>query len=223
MPNDPLVLYASGDGGWFGAAIDMFKTAAARGYPAVGFSARAFLRIEQPHHAALDARHLADDYAIILTHARRELRLAPETPAILMGWSRGAAFATIAASEATAPDRVLGIIAIGLAADENLRVDEDDDDNGPSGTRGKTTASDVLRPYERLRQAEPMRCAVIQATGDGYLPASDARELFGPDTEERHFYSVQARNHRFSGGRAEFAGALTSALSWVAHATLPVQ
>ena len=222
LPDGPLVLYASGDGGWFGAAIDMFRTVAARGFPAAGFSARAFLRIERPRHAALDARQLAIDYGTILAHARRELGLAPETPAILMGWSRGAAFASIVGSEATVRDRIQGIIAIGLAADENLRVDEDDD-SGSSTSRGQAQVSDVLRPYDRLRQTEPMRCAVIQATGDGYLRASDARELFGPDTVERRFYEVRARNHRFSGGRAEFVEALTSALSWVAHAPPPVR
>ena len=222
LPDGPLVLYASGDGGWFGAAIDMFRTVTARGFPAVGFSARAFLRIERPRHAALDARQLAIDYATILAYSRRELGLEPETPAILMGWSRGAAFASIVGSEATVRDRILGIIAIGLAADENLRVD-DADDSGSSASRGQTMAGDVLRPYDRLRQTEPMRCAVIQATGDGYLRASDARQLFGLDTEERRFYEVQARNHRFSGGRAEFIEALTSALSWVAHAPPPVR
>jgi hypothetical protein len=221
LPDGPLVLYASGDGGWFGAAIDIFRTVAARGLPAVGFSARAFLRIERPRHAALDARQLAIDYAAIMAYSRRELGLEPQAPAILTGWSRGAAFASIVGSEATGPDRILGIIAIGLAADENLRVDEDDD-SGSAASRGQTTG-DVLRPYDRLRQTEPMRCAVIQATGDGYLRASDARELFGPDTVERHFYEVQARNHRFSGGRTEFVEALTSALSWVAHAPPPVR
>ena len=43
----PLVLYASGDGGWFGAAVGMFHTIAGSGLPTVGFSTKAFMRIER--------------------------------------------------------------------------------------------------------------------------------------------------------------------------------
>ena len=43
----PLVLYASGDGGCFGAAVGMFHTIANNGLPTVGFSTKAFMRIEQ--------------------------------------------------------------------------------------------------------------------------------------------------------------------------------
>src|SRR4029453_17579939 len=42
----PLVLYASGDGGWFGAAVGMFRTIAGSGLPTVGISTKAFMRIE---------------------------------------------------------------------------------------------------------------------------------------------------------------------------------
>jgi hypothetical protein len=56
---------------------------------------------------------------------------------------------------------------------------------------------------------------VIQSTGDAYLRASRARELFGADTDDRRLYEVPARNHRFSGGAAAFAAALRSALGWV--------
>ena len=40
---DVLVLYASGDGGWFGAAVDMFTAIAANGFYAVGLSSRSLL------------------------------------------------------------------------------------------------------------------------------------------------------------------------------------
>jgi len=42
----PLVLYASGDGGWFGAAVGMFHTIAAGGYPTVGFSSKELMHLE---------------------------------------------------------------------------------------------------------------------------------------------------------------------------------
>ena len=62
--SDPsvLVLYASGDGGWFGTAVDMFQEIARAGYRHCGFSSRAFLRIERPRAGALNPGQLALEY-----------------------------------------------------------------------------------------------------------------------------------------------------------------
>src|SRR5689334_18443394 len=54
----PLVVYGSGDGGWFGAAVGMFRMAAAGGYPTVGFSSRALLKTEQAGHTPLASRQI---------------------------------------------------------------------------------------------------------------------------------------------------------------------
>jgi hypothetical protein len=216
--SDTVVLYATGDGGWFGTAVDMFYATAAHGYRTVGFSARAFLRIERPVHAPLSPRQLADDYLAILAAARTALGVPPVTPAILTGWSRGAAFAAIAASQPALRAGTRGVVAIGLAADEDLAMGDDDNDDGPGNDDAEASASMLagpLRPYAHLHQLAPLRCAVIQAEHDDYLPAAEARALFGPETPERHFYAVPARNHRFAGGRDAFAAALTSALRWV--------
>jgi hypothetical protein len=49
--NAPLVVFASGDGGWFGAAVGMFATVASAGYPVVGLSSRGLLRtLRTPGH-----------------------------------------------------------------------------------------------------------------------------------------------------------------------------
>jgi Bacterial virulence protein (VirJ) len=217
LPSTPVsetvVVYATGDGGWFGAAVDMFQFIAAQGYRTAGFSSRAFLRIARPPHATLDPRQLAADYAAILADARLALGVPPETRVILAGWSRGAAFAAIAGSEPFLLPQTRGVVAIGLGADENLKVDEDDSDDGPgvSSSGGATP----LHPYAHLDRLEPRRCAVIQAEHDDYLPAARALALFGPDTPVRRLYAVPARNHRFSGGHDAFIAALTNALSWV--------
>lgn len=219
--SDTVVLYATGDGGWFGTAVDMFYAIAAPGYRTAGFSARAFLRIDRPPHAVLSARQLADDYATILTAARAALGVSPATPAILTGWSRGAAFAAIAATQPALRAGTRGVVAIGLAADEDLAAGDDDDgdgddgpgDNGPEGSPSPQPRP--FRPYAHLHQLAPLRCAVIQADHDDYLPAAEARALLGPDTPARRLYAVAARNHRFAGGREAFAAVLTSALRWV--------
>jgi hypothetical protein len=61
----------------------------------------------------------------------------------------------------------------------------------------------------------PEPCAVIQSSHDNYLPAARARSLFGPDSASRRFYTIDAKNHRFSGGKEQFDIALLEAIDWI--------
>jgi len=212
--SDTLVLYASGDGGWFGAAVDMFHRIADAGYYAVGFSSRAFLRIQRPR-AALDARQLASEYDQILVEARRALHLGAATRAILTGWSRGAAFAVIVGSEPVEGRALRGIVAIGLSDGEDLQVNGSDDETDEEGGKSVHSRRWPYEPYAQLAHLARLPCAVIQATHDGYLPAARAHALFGPDTALRRFYEVQAKNHRFGGGKEAFNRALVDSIGWI--------
>ena len=210
---DALVLYASGDGGWFGAAVDMFHRIGGAGYYAVGFSAKTFLKIDRQPDTPMNPEQLAAEYAQILDTARRELRLQPGTEVVLTGWSRGAAFAVLAASAQGAPRGIRGVLAIGLSEGEDLEI------NGPADESDEGAATEIhdywpFEPYA-LMALLPFRCAVIQATRDNYLAAARARTLFGSDTGKRRLYAVDARNHRFSGGKHAFDRALLDALGWI--------
>jgi hypothetical protein len=50
---------------------------------------------------------------------------------------------------------------------------------------------------------------------DNYFPAASAQRRFGPDTPRRRFYTIDAKNHRFSGGKAAFDAALIDAIRWI--------
>jgi dienelactone hydrolase len=217
-----LVVYASGDGGWFGAAVDMFKQIAAAGYYAVGFSSKSFLHIERPRGALVGVRELAAEYARITRSARIALGLDDSVPVVLTGWSRGAAFAVLVASEPAARRPVAGVVAIGMAAGENLRLD-DADNEGDDDPTNPQAGHALFEPYARIAQLGDLPCAVIQATHDNYLPASRARAMFGADTPTRRFYSIDAKNHRFSGGREAFDTALGDALRFVAGSAHAVE
>ena len=208
------MLYASGDGGWFGAAVDMFRQIAGAGYFAVGFSSRAFLKIERPRGTLVTAAQLTAEYEQILVQARHALGLDATTRAVLTGWSRGAAFAVLVGSEPAAQEHILGVIAIGLSEGEDLGMNgaQDEADDGPASPGGRRWPFDT---YARIARLDPLPCAVIQATHDEYLPAASARQRFGPDTPLRRFYAVAARNHRFSGGKAAFDAAFLEAIQWV--------
>jgi hypothetical protein len=213
---DLLVVYASGDGGWFGTAVDQWREIAAAGYATVGFSARSFLRMERPAGAPLNSPRLANEYDHIVQDARHALGLSDSPHVILAGWSRGAAFSVLVGSEPAFHDPLTGVIAIGLAEGEDLTVDGDGDDTD-DGSASREARRWPFDTYARLRQLTAP-CAVIQATRDNYFPAADARRRFGPDTASRRLYEVEARNHRFSGGSAAFDLALVEALKWLSSA-----
>jgi hypothetical protein len=213
----PLVLYASGDGGWFGAAVGMFRTIAGSGVPTVGFSTKAFMRIERRWSNPPSEAHVAEGYQQIIDAARARLRLPPDAPVVLTGWSRGASLGVLVASRGGADPRVIGLIAIGLAANERLDIEADtDDDPGdmPAAANDDLHARSIAM-YPLLSRIAPRRSVVIQASGDKYLGAARARELFGPDSTVRRLVAIDARNHRFGGGESRFAEALVEAVEWI--------
>lgn len=214
-PAPVLVLYASGDGGWFGAAVDMFRQIADAGYVTVGFSSRALLRLERPQGALANPAQLADEYDQIVAQARAVLGLREDTGAVLTGWSRGAAFSVLAATEPVVRHEIVGVLAIGLANGEDLAVNDADDETDPGPAAAEPPRFDT---YAQIARLGSLPCAVIQSTHDNYFPASGARRLMGPDTTLRRLYVVDAKNHRFSGGKPAFHAALVDAIGWiVAH------
>jgi Bacterial virulence protein (VirJ) len=212
---DVLVLYASGDGGWFGSAVDMFQQIVGDGYYAVGFSSRTFLNVQRPAGEATTVDRLVDDYQRIIVQARLTLALPASTRTVLTGWSRGAAFAVLVASDVRARPDLLGVVAIGLDEGEDLKNSAEPEAAADDGPRTVIRHRSPFDTYGRIGAIAPFPCAVIQATHDNYLPAADARRLFGVDSETRRFFSVDARNHRFSGGQSQFDRSLRLALAWV--------
>jgi hypothetical protein len=212
----PLVLYASGDGGWFGAAVGMFHTLARSGFPVVGVSTKALMHIEQRWSRPLTIEHVVAGYQQIIDAARATLQLSPDVPVVLTGWSRGASLGVLVAVSHDADPHVFGLVAIGLSAEEQLDLTavSDDDSDLPVDAAGALRLPPIAM-YPLLSRMVPKRSVVIQASGDHYLPAAQARALFGPDSPTRRLLTIDARNHRFSGGESAFSAALVEAVEWV--------
>src|SRR4030095_5803547 len=102
-----LVLYASGDGGWFGAAVDMFHVIGDAGFYAVGLSSRTLLP-QPPGGQPLAIADISEDYQAILVQASEVLHLPPQRRAILTGWSRGASLAVLVGGARHAPSNLAG-------------------------------------------------------------------------------------------------------------------
>ena len=218
-PPAALVLYASGDGGWFGTAVQMFHALAAGGQPAVGLSSRAFLKIERPGRAPAEPGAAAP-----------RLRGHPRSRA---------AGARAAAADAGDPDRLVARRGVrgprrrraarrrrrrpawSRSASPTARtwpIDGPEDETRRRATRSpaaRASGRGRSRPTTTLAHGVDTPAAVVQATGDGYLPAAQARALFGADGPARRFFEVPGRNHRFDGAGRELVTALSQALQWI--------
>ena len=208
----PLLLYATGDGGWRSADRGLFQHLARWGYPVAGFSARHYL--EHLGFAATTPAHVAEDYGHLIAFAKHALELPGDTPTVLVGFSRGSGLAVVAAGQPELQPLLGGVLAVALT-DEEEYVRE-------HGTRAGRDRRDVsaperaaLRPYDQLTRLDRLPVAVIQSTQDGYLPAAQARQLFGPDDERRRFHAIRAGNHTFAGARDALYEQARVALEWI--------
>ena len=213
-----LVLYASGDGGWYGAAVGMFEEISAFGYPTVGFSSRSYMKILSHSQEPVTSEELAGDYQLIIEEAKKSLNLARETKTVLSGWSRGAAFSVLVGADKSSEQGLLGVLAIGLPHKEELDIRRWDRKililDHPSKSQHI-----IFDTYGLFSSMASLPTALIQSSHDEYLPAEKAHTLFGEDTKFKRFYSVTARNHRFSGSRDEFRTKLHEALDWLCGLT----
>ena len=206
----PLLVYATGDGGWHRKDLAVFHQLTSFGYPTVGFDAHDYVT----HLGARDSTtpvRLAADYERIIRTAKETLQLPADYPVVLVGVSRGAGLSVVAAGQRGLRPSIAGVLAVALTKEEEyvkmlrrLR------------RRGRPpTGPEMVEVYDYLPRLAGMPIAVIQSTRDNYLPAAAARALFGPDNPHRWFQSVQARNHSFGGARPQLYGAMDRSLTWI--------
>jgi hypothetical protein len=135
---------------------------------------------------------------------------------VLTGWSRGAAFSLLVASEPEVQQQVAGVIAIGLPSKEELNIRHRGKDIFVANHQASPRHV-IFETFDLISEISPMKVSLIQSTHDDFLPAEAARALFGPDSSVHRFYAVEARNHRFSGGTKAFRHSLVESLSWISH------
>lgn len=210
-----LVLYASGDGGWYGEAVGMFEDLAGLGYAVAGFSSRSYMKQLRDGDLPTTVRDLVEDYQEISRASRLALALPAPVPVVLVGWSRGAAFSVLAGSESDFKKECAGVIAIGLPDKEELKIRRQGKHIFIANLHKASQESLLFETYDRIPEISPIPFALIQSEHDDYLPARQAKVLYGTDSGVKRFFSVQAKNHRFSGGREDFRQKLGEALAWM--------
>ena len=205
----PLLVYATGDGGWHRKDLALYHHLVSFGYPTVGFDARDYVTHLGAAKATTPGR-LAADYERIIETARSALQLPARYPVVLVGISRGAGLSVVAAGQPGLRPSIGGVLAVALTKEEEyvkVRLLQ------RLGRRAATLQ--MVEVYGYLDGLADMPIAVVQSTRDSYLPADRARALFGPDTPRRWFQPIEARNHSFGGARPELYDAVGRALTWI--------
>jgi fermentation-respiration switch protein FrsA (DUF1100 family) len=207
--HEPLVVFATGDGGWRGYDLDTYRHLVSWGYPVAGFSAPEYIKYLRGEDETTTPVRLATDYMLMVELARRELRLPGNTPVILVGVSRGAGLSVVAAGQRLLQPELAGVLAVALTREEeHVRFRR----------RRSSTASGeslMLQTYEYLPNLDVVPLEVIQSTNDNYVTAAQARELFGRDTAHRRLVPIESRNHSFSDAREQLYAAMEQSLQWL--------
>jgi pimeloyl-ACP methyl ester carboxylesterase len=184
-----LILFATGDGGWRRLDSEVVAQISEQGYTVAGFNASRYLKTMSIASDTTTPAKLASDFDRIIRFAKESMKLPPETPVILVGISRGAGLASIAAGQSLLRKQVAGLIAIALADVEEHVLHR--------RRRDFRTEWVAVETYQHLRRLTGLRFEIIQSTHDKYTTADRARELLGDDTPLHHLHSVEASNHTF--------------------------
>lgn len=200
----PLLVYATGDRGWAGKDFDVFRRLVSWGYPVAGFDAHDYVEHLSPAPTTTPSG-VAEAYAAILQTAVGGLDLPPATPIVLVGVSRGADLSVVAAGQPMIRDKLAGVVVMGLTREEEyVRWYQ---------RFGRHHEPAMVELYAYLPQLGTLPITVIQSTHDSYLPASDARTLFGPDSPGHTLVPIASRNHSFAGARDHLYRVLRDALA----------
>lgn len=213
-PREPatIVAYFSGDAGFMGTAGEVLEHLAEDGFYAVGYNARDALRPYKHTGEQVSIDLTADNVQTALERSRIVLGLPEDTPLVVAGYSRGASVVVLTAAHPGLRARVTGAIAIALTRETDyLRTPRKS--QRPPGLELDEKGNVLLYPALKHIGEKPL--AVIQSTGDRYVPAEESRRLMGPDTPTLRLYIVDAKNHGFSGGHETLLRDLDDALRWI--------
>jgi type IV secretory pathway VirJ component len=213
-PRSPafLVLFATGDAGWMGTSGRIFQHLADQGTYLAAADSRDIIKPLKRSGSLVPIADAASAVEAMMTQARRALELPETTPVIVTGFSRGANLVVLAAGVESLQHHVGGALAIALTREADFLQAP------PPAERSASLQVDDkgrIQTYPAIALAGAIPFAVIQAKGDRYVPAEEARRLFGPDSATRRLYEVDSGSHGFGGAREELLRDLDDALGWI--------
>lgn len=212
----PLVVYSSGSGGWHEFDGYVATALAERGMPVFGVSTHSYLKTFYNDNHPATFESVADDYLALIKEARKIANVNDSRPVILAGWSLGAGYAPLIASDARIKPNVLGVITLALSRDNETALTVSH--RLMSHLTGRTfgPSFDVS---QYLARVAPVPVAIIQAARDRTASPREAQRLIaamGADQNStlRLFQVATGRTHSFAGGRTEFDQTLDEVVTW---------
>ena len=208
--NQPLVLFTSGDGGWSPFCADIAAHVAATGITVAGIDVKSYLVKFATPQKPLSPEELTRDYDAIAKQAIAQPGIDNRSPVILAGWSVGAGYSVIAASQPEFSLAISRVIAISLPIYGELAWKPAD--SIIYFTHG-TPREKVFDIHSYLKSLKQTPIVFVNATSDKNAPFHEAQSLYDAIPGAKHFYAVKATGHHFEGGEKEFFEDLDRGLS----------
>ena len=199
--HQPLVLFTSGDGGWSPFCAEMAAHIAASGNTVVGIDAKDYLVKFATPQKPVSADDLTRDYAEIARQSLAQPGVDAKAPLILAGWSLGAGYSVIVASEPDFNYQVKRVVAVSLPLLGELAWKPAD---ALIYITHKTPHEQVFDAQQYLKKLDHTPIVFLNATDDDTAPLDEAKTMFAVAPGAKHFYQVKATGHHFEGGEEEF-------------------
>jgi len=199
--NQPLVLFTSGDGGWSPFCADVAAHIASTGVTVVGIDVKTYLVNFATPQKPLPIEDLTRDYDAIAKQAIAQPGVDNKAPVVLAGWSLGAGYAVIAATQPEFSLPVSRVLAISLPELGELAWRPADSIIYFTHGTPHEKVFDI-HPFLKLLKQTPI--VFLNATSDSFAPLREAQSLYEVIPGAKHFYAVKASGHHFEGGEKEF-------------------
>jgi pimeloyl-ACP methyl ester carboxylesterase len=203
------VLFAPGDGGWRGFAIDIAKQMQAAGYDVYGLDTRRYLE-SFTDSGGLKPADIATDYRAIANW----IRSGSKDAVLLVGWSEGAGLGLAAAADKQNKNIFAGLVAVGMTEQNILawRWSDTWAEIAKKIPNEPTFPSSVF-----VGQVSPLPLFVIGSSKDEYTSPDATRGLVAGAREPKKFVMIEAKDHKYGGNTDTFFRTLKDALIWIAQ------
>lgn len=197
----PLVVFSSGDGGWSPFCADIAAHIAATGITVVGIDVKTYLVTFASPQKPVTAEDLTRDYDTIAHAAIAQPGIDGKLPVVLAGWSLGADYSVVVASQPEFSVPVSRIVAISLPlyGERAWRPT----DSIIYFTHGVPNEK-LFDARDYLKRLKETPIVFVNATNDDSASFREAQTLYDATPGAKRFYAVKATGHHFEGGENEF-------------------
>jgi len=195
----PLVLFSSGDGGWSPFCADIAAHIAATGITVVGIDVKTYLVQFATSQKPISADDLKSDYDSIARIALAQPGVDVKAPVVLAGWSLGADYSVIAASQPEFSVSRVVAISLPLYGERAWKPT----DSIIYFTHGVPNEK-LFDVREYLTKLKETPIVFLNATNDDSASFREAQSLYEGTPGAKRFFAVKAKGHHFEGGESEF-------------------